>query len=83
MFITALVTFLSGAIYEAGCVAWVHFSERAKPLHCAIMSMLVATATVFGIGESIQDMRMAPFFIIGYGVGSYFAVRFKSYFNTK
>lgn len=69
-----ILVFFSGAIYELACVFWVHFSEKGKPYHTAVWSMIVAGCQIVGIGESIKDMKVAPFFIIGYGVGSFIGV---------
>lgn len=74
----AVATFLSGALYESGCVFWVHFSEKGRPVATAVCSMLVAVAQVFGIGESVRDVRLAPFFVAGYGFGTWSAVAWKS-----
>ena len=71
------VAFVGGAVYEAGCVGWVHFSECGRPLLTAMFSMLCATAQVAGIGESVKTLTAAPFFILGYGVGTYAAVEIK------
>jgi hypothetical protein len=71
------VAFVGGAAYEAGCVGWVHFAERGRPMITALFSMLCATAQVAGIGESVQTLYAAPFFVVGYGAGTYAAVRFK------
>ena len=75
--VNAVIAFLGGAVYEAGCVFWVHYSESGRPYATALVSMLCATAQVAGIGESVRDLRIAPFFIIGYGVGTFFAVKLK------
>lgn len=75
--ITALVVFACGALYEAACVGWVHHSERGRPISTACFSMLAATAEVSGVFNSVRDIRVAPFFILGYGVGTYCAVRWK------
>lgn len=75
--VDCLVAFVGGAVYEAGCVGWVHYSERARPLPTALFSMLCAAAQVAGIGESVKTLVAAPFFIVGYGVGTYGAVALK------
>jgi hypothetical protein len=72
-----LLVFACGALYEAACVGWVHFSERGKPLPTALFSMLAAAATVTGILDSVRDWHVAPAFILGYGAGSYAAVEWK------
>lgn len=75
---TALLAFVSGAAYEAACVGWVHYSERGKAGITSVFSMLAATAEVAGVLDSVHDMRVAPFFVLGYGVGTYLAVKLKS-----
>lgn len=69
----AIVTFVSGAAYEATCVFWVHYSEKGS-LKTTVFSMLAATAEVAGIGASVHDWHLAPFFIVGYGTGTALAV---------
>ncbi len=77
MILLALGTFLSGAVYEATCVFWVHFSERGKPFKTGMISMLTATAEVCGIVASVHDWWLAPFFIVGYGSGTVIAIYLK------
>jgi len=71
------IAFFGGAVYEAGCVGWVHYAERGRPFATALFSMLCATAQVAGIGESVHDLAAAPFFVLGWGVGTYGAVVLK------
>lgn len=78
MIATAILVFLCGAIYEAACVGWVHFSERGKPFATSVFSMAAAGAEVTGILEAAHDLRIAPFFVLGYGVGTYLAVALKN-----
>lgn len=72
------LTFLSGFVIETACVFWVHYSERNKALQTALCSMAIGCAQVLGIGESIHNPYMACLFVIGYGVGTYTAVKRKS-----
>ena len=81
--IDCLVAFAGGAVYEAGCVGWVHFSERGLPMVTALFSMLCATAQVAGIGESVKSLVAAPFFVVGYGVGTFVAVECKRRFAAR
>lgn len=78
MLAAGLVALVAGAAYEAACVGWVHFSERGRALPTAGFSMLAALAEVTGVLDSVRDIRVAPFFVLGYGVGTYAAVRWKS-----
>jgi hypothetical protein len=73
-----MIAFAGGAIYEAGCVGWVHFSEKGRAIPTALLSMVCAAAQVAGIGTSVKSIWAAPFFIVGYGVGTYCAVILKS-----
>lgn len=75
---TAVVVFLCGALYEAGCIGFIHFSERGRPLATALCSMLTCGAEISGILGSVHDWRTAPFYVLGYGTGAYCAVRYKS-----
>jgi len=74
---TGLLALVSGALYEAACVGWVHFSERGRAFPTSLFSMLAATAEVTGVLDSVHDIRVAPFFVAGYGIGTYVAVKWK------
>lgn len=74
MIYAPLVVFLGGAVYEAAAVAWVHYAERKSPTKAALFAMICATALVVGIGESVKDFWMAPYFIVGKGAGTFCAV---------
>ena len=78
----ALVSFISGAAFEAACVGWVHYSERRRPIITALFSMVAALAEVTGVGESIHDWHYAPLFILGYGFGTFAAVELKRRTST-
>ncbi len=80
--LAAVLALVCGASYEAACVGWVHFSERSRPLTTALFSMLAATAEVTGVLDAARDVRVAPFFVLGYGIGTYLAVRVKARLAT-
>lgn len=82
MLLDAAITFLSGAGYELGCVLWTHHSERGEPFKTAAWSMGLAACQVMGIGESVHDIRLAPVFVVGYGVGTFVGVTWKAKFQT-
>lgn len=73
--LACLLAFTSGAVYELGCVFWVHHSEAGDAKRTAGWSMLCATCEVLGIGQSIASPIAAPFFVLGYGFGSWLGVR--------
>ena len=72
------LTFISGFVIETACVYWVHYSERNKAVQTALYSMAIGTAQVLGIGQSIHNWHMGIPFVLGYGVGTFLAVRRKS-----
>ena len=75
MLYTAAIAFFGGAVYEASAVAWVHYSEKRSPWLAGLFSMVCAGALVAGIGESVRDYSVAPWFILGYGFGTVAAVK--------
>lgn len=77
LLLTGLLVLVCGAFYEASCVGFVHFSERTRPSTTALMSMLGAAAEVTGIFGSVHDLRVAPFFVLGIGVGAFLGVVLK------
>lgn len=74
MILSIIAAFISGALYELGCVFWVHNSEKGNAIRTAMWSMLCATCQVLGIGQSVTHMIAAPFFVLGYGFGSWLGV---------
>lgn len=83
MLIACLVAFISGVVIEASCVMWVHYSERDDAAKTALFSMIVALAQVAGIGEAIHDWHIAPFFVLGYGVGTYTTMKVKTWLKSR
>jgi len=77
--VSYLVVLVCGFVYEAACVYWVYAAEQRKCLKIALWSMLCATVQLTGIIETVKDLWHAPVFILGYGLGSAFAV----YLNRK
>lgn len=75
--VDAVVAFVSGAAFEASCVAWVHYSEKNEAAKAAFVSMLIALANLAGVGESLHDLRVAPAFVLGYGLGTYATIKLK------
>jgi hypothetical protein len=78
MMAAALLALASGFAIETACVYWVHYSERNRALPTSLCSMLIGAAQVLGIGESIKDWRLGALFVLGYGLGTYTAVRRKA-----
>jgi hypothetical protein len=74
---TGMLAFASGAAIEATAIWWVHHSERRAWIKASLCSMLYGIAQVTGIGESIRNWHVAPWFVLGYGVGTAIAVKLK------
>lgn len=74
---TALLVFVCGAFYEASCVGFVHYAESGGAWRTAAMSALAGLAQVTGIFGSVQNWHVAPFFVLGLGVGAYAGVKLK------
>lgn len=73
-----LLIFLCGAIYEAACVGFIHYSERGRPSMTALCSMLAISVQLTGIITSVRDWHRAPVFVTGLGCGSFLAVWWKA-----
>jgi hypothetical protein len=78
LLLAALIAFASGFAIETACVYWVHFSERNRALPTALCSASIAPAQICGIGESIRDWRVGVFYVLGFFVGTYTAVKRKA-----
>lgn len=74
-----LLTFVCGAAYECGCVFWVHYSEKGNSVHAAMWSMFNALVTCIGLGEALHQPLFIVSYVLGFGVGTYLAIKFKSY----
>jgi len=75
---TELLVFLSGFTIECACVFWVHFSERHAAARTALCSLAIGTAQVYGYKESVLH-DFGPYFVLGYGVGTWSAIKGKSW----
>lgn len=74
---TAAVAFFGGAVYEAAAVVWVRFAERRAPARAALCSAVCAACLLAGVESSIREPGAAPWFVLGYAVGTYCAVRLR------
>ncbi len=64
-------TFLIATIYNILNILWAHYTKHQLPGKLALVSSFSASCMVFGIGPSIRDYNIAPFFILGYGFGGF------------
>jgi len=67
----------SGLLFESTSVFWTHYSERGNAVGAGVCSGIQAVALVLGVGESVHDWHLAPWFIVGYALGSFIAVKVK------
>lgn len=74
---TACLTFISGAIVEGVCAKWVQAVAERKAAQAAILSMVWAVALLTGISEALHRGVPAITWVIGYGAGSFVAVKWQ------
>lgn len=75
---TFLLTFACGAAYECGCVFWVYYSEKRRAGPAVAWSCFNALVTVIGIESFLKSWLFALAYVIGFGVGTYLAIRIKN-----
>lgn len=78
-----ILTFLCGASYECGCVFWVHHSEKGHSLRATLWSMFNALVTCVGLGEALHNPLFIAAYVLGFGMGTYLAVKIKTFFISK
>ncbi len=74
----AILTFLAGFTIDTAYIYSIHFSERNQAFKTAMCAMIMGGCQVFGIGESIHNPYMAALYVLGFGVGTYSAVKRKA-----
>lgn len=74
--VACLATFGSGAVVEGVCAKWVQAVASKQAVKSGLMSMVWAVALLTGIGEALHYGWPAATWVLGYGVGSFLAVRF-------
>lgn len=73
-----LLTFFCGAAYECGCVFWVHYSEKNRVPPAVFWSCFNALVTVIGLGEALHRPLFIAAYVLGFGVGTWAALRIKA-----
>lgn len=81
-YLSLLVTFLCGAGYEFSCVFWVYYSEKYQAIKAVIWSMTVALITVIGVEQFLKGFPFVIAYVLGYGAGTYFAIKIKQKYFT-
>lgn len=71
------LTFVCGALYECGCVFWVHYAEEDRAIAAAIASCFGAFVTCIGLGEALHRPSFIAAYVLGYGVGTWLGVHIK------
>ena len=80
---TLIITFVCGAAYECGCVFWVHHSEKGNGFRAAAWSMFNALVTCVGLGAALHQPLFILVYVLGFGAGTYLAIKYKSYLHSK
>ena len=76
-----ITTFLAGLCIEGTAGVWTHYTARGKAVLAGLLSSFQALAVVLGVGQSVRDWHYAPAFVLGYGMGSYLAIKAKFWFD--
>ncbi len=71
LMVSFFLTFISGFAYEFCSVLWVHQATHGSALSTALVSGVQALSAIIGIGNSVQDWKAAPFYVVGYALGAY------------
>ena len=77
MILESIIAFIAGALFEASCIGWAHYASKNKPWQTSICSMFAATMQLTGIVDSVHNILVSPFLILGYGVGTFIAIYIK------
>ena len=78
-----VLTFVCGAAYECGCVFWVHYSEQGRARPAVVWSCFNALVTVVGIETFLRSWLFVVAYVLGFGTGTYLAIRIKNWLRTK
>jgi hypothetical protein len=62
---------------EGVCAKWVEAVATKKAARAGILSMVWAVSLLAGIGEALHYGMPAVTWVLGYGAGSYLAVKWK------
>jgi hypothetical protein len=71
-----IAVFLAGLSYELTYLLWLAISAKRQPLRSALLSMLTGAISVYGITSVVTTPAHLPALLLGYGAGSYIAVRY-------
>ncbi len=69
------MAFLSGFVTEGVCTLWVSSVASVRALRSGILSACWAGLMLVGLGEAFSGTLPAVSWVLGYGAGSYAAVR--------
>lgn len=72
------LTFFCGAAYETGCAFWVYYTERNRVAPAVFWSVFNCLVTVIGLGESLHRPAFIAVYALGFGFGTYVAIRLKA-----
>lgn len=69
-----VAAFLGGALYEAGCVVWVHYAERDDVGPAVGTSMFNAVVTIIGVESFLKHWLFKVAYVLGFGTGTAVAI---------
>lgn len=74
---TLALTFVSGALYESLCVAWVRACQRDATTRAVALAALVAAVQRTGFGESLTGTWPAVAWVAGCAAGTWVTMRWQ------
>lgn len=74
---SCLIAFAAGSATEWICARWVLAIAQRQAERSGVLSMAWATAMLAGFSEALPGRLPAVCWVVGYGFGSYLAVRFR------
>lgn len=72
------LAFFSSAVVDLLMAKWVVAVAAKHAYQASLLSMSVAVCILIGINATLAKKRAAPFWVLGYGLGSFLAVRFSN-----
>jgi hypothetical protein len=72
-----------GAVYDAGCLVWIHFADQHRSWPAALVAMALTASGLLGydgaLGEGPGRWARSASLVLGYGVGTFVAIWIKDW----
>lgn len=70
--------FLYALVFDLLSIAMIHYSELHMAFYTAICSTLMGGCGLFSFRDTLNHKEAVPYLLLGYGVGSFIAVKLAS-----